>query len=108
MQMSSIRKNKLWKELYNRAFDNNLLILQDKDWEAMFHEIIIEYLTTGIDPFVLLEHKNNNLPSIEKTKEDIDKAVEIILQEIKENEEVIQKEIAETPTYIKKSKKDKK
>jgi len=106
--MASIRKNKLWKELYNKSFENNLAILQDKDWESMFQDIITEFLTTGIDPFILLAHKNNNLSSIEKTKEDIDKAVEILLQEIHEHEGAIQKELEEIPSYIKKSKKDKK
>lgn len=99
--MASIRKNRLWKELYVRALDNNLEILQDKDWENIFQDIIIEHLSTGIDPMILLAHRNNNLPSVEKTKEFINKEVEIILENIKQKEE-------ETPVFTKKAKKDKK
>lgn len=112
--MGSIRKNKIWKDLYNRAVEENLDILNDKDWEGTFQDVIVEYMSTGVDPFVLLQHKNNNLASSVKTKEDIDKAVEVLLQELQESkiEEELEKE--EEPslvsdkkkTYTKKEKKE--
>lgn len=85
--MGSIRKNKVWKDLYIKALDEKLDILQEKDWEASFQDIIIEHLSTGIDPLVLLQHKNNMLVASSKSKEDIDKAVEVLLQELHENKE---------------------
>jgi hypothetical protein len=111
--MGSIRKNKVWKELYNKAVEENLDILQDKDWEATFQDIIVEYMSTGVDPLVLLQHKNNNLASSTKSKEDIDKAVEVLLQELQENKETEKEEEEDTSlpvdkkkTYNKKEKKE--
>lgn len=102
--MSIPRKNKLWKEMYLHAQDNNFEILQNKDFEGMFQELIIEHLATGIDIKVLLAHKNNNLNPIAKTKEYIDNAVELLVQELskKENEDVLlDSPIAEKRQYKK-------
>lgn len=76
------KKNKLWKEMYLYAQDKELDILNNKDFEGMFQDLIVEHLETGIDIITLLQHKDNNLNSTSKTKEDIDKAVEILVQEL--------------------------
>lgn len=80
--MSVPKKNKLWKEMYLYAQDKELEILNNKDFEGMFQDLIIEHLETGIDIKVLLQHKSNNLNAASKTQEDIDKAVEILVQEL--------------------------
>lgn len=98
--MSIPRKNKLWKEMYLYAQDNDFEILRNKDFEGMFQDIIVEHLTTGIDIKVLLAHKNNNLNPIEKTKEYIDNAVEILIQELAKKEE---DEVLDFPTIEKRS-----
>jgi len=82
--MTSIRKNKIWKELYLKTQDFYPLLLQEANCEDTFQDIIIEHLSTGIDPFVLLEHKYNILTNSQKSKEEIDRAVDLLLKEFKE------------------------
>lgn len=79
--MGSQKRNKLWKEMYLYAQDNNLDILNNKDVEVMFQDIILEHLNTGIDILVLLQHKNNNLNIKVKSQEDINKNIELLLEE---------------------------